>query len=201
MKLVYRNVIKLATSMPENLPYLCSTVVLLTDGESLSHHKDVQNHRLSRNATTSFGHWTGGVLQIQDKETWVDMDSRDSWVVLDARITRHRATEVTGTRLSITYHTPQHLHRLQREDWDQLQTSGFPVDRVWEQGLSSADYMMDHDAEIFSQTMMSVRQLSQAWDVETQTCLVEDINVDHNAFLKPILQAVCWLTDMILSTD
>ena len=45
---------KLATSMPERFPYLSITVVHLTTGETLLPHKDVQNHRLFRNITTSF---------------------------------------------------------------------------------------------------------------------------------------------------
>ena len=53
---------KLATLMPEKFPYLCITVVHLTTGEALLPHKDIQNHRLFRNITTSFGDWTGGVL-------------------------------------------------------------------------------------------------------------------------------------------
>ena len=52
---------KLTTSMPKKFPYLCITVVHLTTGEALLPHKDVQNHRLFRNITTSFGDWTGGV--------------------------------------------------------------------------------------------------------------------------------------------
>ena len=55
---------RLATTMPKPFPYLSITVVLLTDGEELSPHKDVQNHRLHQNATISFGEWQGGVLQI-----------------------------------------------------------------------------------------------------------------------------------------
>ena len=42
---------KLATLMPERFPYLSVTVVLLTTGETLLPHKDVQNHRLFRNIT------------------------------------------------------------------------------------------------------------------------------------------------------
>ena len=116
---------KLATLMPEKFPYLSITVVHLTTGEALLPHKDVQNHRLFRNITTSFGDWTGGVLQIEENGTWTDHDSRDSWVILDARTTRHQVTMVHGTRISITYHTPQQLHRLKREDWDQLREAGF----------------------------------------------------------------------------
>ena len=36
---------RLATTTPKPFPYLSITVVLLTDGEELSPHKDVQNHR------------------------------------------------------------------------------------------------------------------------------------------------------------
>ena len=78
---------KLATLMPEKFPYLSITVVHLTTGEALLPHKDIQKHRLFRNITTSFGDWTGGVLQIEENGTWIDHDSRDAWVVLDARTT------------------------------------------------------------------------------------------------------------------
>ena len=72
---------KLATLVPEKFPYLCITVVHLTTGEALLPHKDIQNHRLFRNITTSFGDWTGEVLQIDQEGTWIDHDSRDAWVV------------------------------------------------------------------------------------------------------------------------
>ena len=49
--------------------------------------------------------------------------------------------------MSITYHTPQHLHRLKSEDWNQLRECGFPVDRVWEQGLHLIDHHNDHDED------------------------------------------------------
>ena len=64
--------------VPERLPYLCITIVLLTDGESLLPHMDIQNHGLFKNATTSFGDWTGGVLQIDDNGTWIDQDFRET---------------------------------------------------------------------------------------------------------------------------
>ena len=118
---------------------------------------------------------------------------KDSWVILGARVTRHRVMEVEGTRLSITHHTPQHPHRLKHQDWEQLRESGFPVDRVWEQGLPLTDYTtgFDQEDDSFSQAVMSVRQPSQASDVETQSYLVEEIDVDHNAFIKPTLHAIC----------
>ena len=189
---------KLATLMPEKFPYLSITVVLLTTGETLLPHKDIQNHRLFRNITTSFGDWTGGVLQIEENGKWTDHDSRDSWVVLDARTTRHQVTLVHGTRISITYHTPQQLHRLKREDWDQLREAGFPVDRVWEQGMPLETGEEDLR---FSSSLMKIRQQSQASEVETQEEVLQNLQVDHNLLLRPTLQAMCWLTDMILSLD
>ena len=125
--------------MPKPFPYLSITVVLLTDGEELAPHKDIQNHRLHQNATISFGKWTGGVLQILEDDKWINCDSRDQWVFLNARDTYRRVTEVTGYRLSVIYHTPQHLHRLSSEDWDILRDNDFPVDAVWEQGMSNQD--------------------------------------------------------------
>ena len=124
---------RLATTMPKPFPYLSITVVVLTDGEELSPHRDIQNHRFYQNATISFGNWTGGVLQVLEDEKWINRDSRDQWVFLNARDTYHRVTEVTGYRLSVIYHTPQHLHRLTGKDWDILRENGFPVDNVWEE--------------------------------------------------------------------
>ena len=189
---------KLATLMPEKFPYLCITVVLLTTGEALLPHKDIQNHRLFRNITTSFGDWSGGVLQIEENGTWMDHDSRDAWVVLDARTTRHQVTMVNGTRSSITYHTPQLLHRLKREDWDQLREAGFPVDRVWEQGMSLEN---EEEEVTYSSSLMSLKQQSQASEVETQEEISNNLRVDHNLLLQPTLQAVCWLIDMTVSHD
>ena len=36
---------KLATLMPRSIPYLCITVVVLSTGEDLAPHRDIQNHR------------------------------------------------------------------------------------------------------------------------------------------------------------
>ena len=140
----------------------------------------------------------GEVLQIEENGTWMDHDSRDAWVVLDARTTRHQVTMVNGTRISITYHTPQQLHRLKREDWDQLREAGFPVDRVWEQGMS----LENEEEEItYSSSLMSLKQQSQASEVETQEEISNHLLVDHNLLLQHTLQAVCWLIDMTLSHD
>ena len=85
--------------MPERFPYLSITVVLLTTGETLLPHKDVQ-------------------------------------------------------KVSITYHTPQQLHRLKVDDWNQLREARFPVDRVWEQGMS-LDTPGEEDLT-FSSSLMNV---------------------------------------------
>ena len=73
---------------------------------NLAPHRDIQNHRHFRNATISFGKWEGGVLQTYEDDIWVNQDSRDEWVILDARDTFHRVTPVEGDRVSIIYHTP-----------------------------------------------------------------------------------------------
>ena len=54
---------------------------------------------------------------------------------------------------------------------------------------------------LLSSSLMNIRQQSQASEVETQEEVLQDIQVDHNLLLKPTLQAMCWLTDMILSLD
>ena len=95
---------------------------------------------------------------------------------------------VHGTRISITYHTPQQLHRLKREDWDQLREAGFPVDRVWEQGMSLTS---EEEELTFSSSLMNVKQQSQASEVETQEEISNSLQVDHNLLLRPTLQAVC----------
>ena len=114
---------KLATLMPRSVPYLAITVVALSTGEELAPHRDIQNHRHFRNATISFGKWTGGVLQVYEDDIWTNQDSCDKWVILDARNTFHRVTTVEGERLSVIFHTPQHLNRLLPDDWEELRTS------------------------------------------------------------------------------
>ena len=196
---------RLATTMPSPFPYLSVTVVLLTDGEELSPHKDVQNHRLHQNATISMGKWKGGVLQVLENDKWINRDSKDKWVFLDARETFHRVTEVTGYRLSIIYHTPQHLHRLSSEDWDILRDTGFPVDAVWEQGITNQDESddesnPDHKINEVIQSMDTPKTLSrQTSTEETQGPLMElDDSVDLPwSSLRPTMQAILWLSDLV----
>ena len=42
---------------------------------------------------------------------------------------------VEGERLSVIFHTPQHLNRLLPNDWEELRQAGFPVDEIWQGGL------------------------------------------------------------------
>ena len=86
-------------------------------------------------------------------------------MILDARTTNHQVMSVQGTRVSVTYHTPQHLHRLTMEDWNQLRESGFPVDRVWEQGMPLRDIHDEEEGE-YSYSLMNVGCTSQASEVE-----------------------------------
>ena len=50
--------------MPVFVPFLSITIVVLSTGEELGPYRDIQNNRHCRNATISFGQWTGGVLQL-----------------------------------------------------------------------------------------------------------------------------------------
>ena len=151
---------KLATLMPRSVPYLAITVAALSTGEELAPQREIQNHRLFRNAAISFGKWTGGVLQV-----WTNQDSCDEWVILDARNTFHRVTTVEGERISVIFHTPQHLNRLLPNDWDELRRAGFPVDEIWQDGLMNEG---EEDCEDCPQDqIMTVRQTSpEKWAKE-----------------------------------
>ena len=189
---------KLATLMPRSIPYLCITVVVLTTGEDLAPHRDIQNHRHFRNATISFGKWEGGVLQTYEDDIWVNQDSRDQWVVLDARNTFHRVTSVEGDRVSVIYHTPQHLDRLRQDDWDILRDAGFPVDQLWEGGLLKEPSDFD-DEDCPQEQIMTVRQTSPALS-EGEFYMAEDLDLDANSVFRPTLQAVLWLSELIAIT-
>ena len=189
---------KLATLMPRSIPYLCITVVVLTTGEDLAPHRDIQNHRHFRNATISFGKWEGGVLQTYEDDIWVNQDSRDQWVILDARNTFHRVTSVEGDRVSVIYHTPQHLDRLRQDDWDILRDTGFPVDQLWEGGLLK-ELSDAEDDDCPQEQIMTVRQTTPAFS-ESEFYVAEDLDLDANSVFRPTLQAVLWLSELIAIT-
>ena len=121
---------------------------------------------------------------------------------LNARETFHRVTEVTGYRLSIIYHTPQHLHRLSSEDWDILRDTGFPVDAVWEQGMTNQDESddesdLDHKINEVVQSVDTPKTLSRQTSAEeAQGPLMElDDSLDIPwSSLGPTMQATLWLS-------
>ena len=51
------------------------------------------------------------MLQVYEDDIWTNQDSCNEWVILDARKTFQRVTTVEGERLSIIFHTPQHLEK------------------------------------------------------------------------------------------
>ena len=66
-------------------------------------------------------------------------------------------TSVEGDRVSVIYHTPQHLDRLRQDDWDILRDAGFPVDQLWEGGLLKGQSELD-DEDCPQEQIMTVRQ-------------------------------------------
>ena len=88
--------------------------------------------------------------------------------LLNARETYHRVTEVTGYRMSVIYHTPQHLHRLSNEDWDILRDNKFPVDAVSEQGMSNQDES-DDDSDVNPKVNELVQAVDSLKDLNRQT--------------------------------
>ena len=67
-----------------------------------------------------------------------------------------------GDRLSSIYHTPQHLDRLQSEDWEMLRNTGFPVDQLWH-GCLLGEMEDEEDMEDCPQEqIMTVRQTTPA---------------------------------------
>ena len=175
--------------MPVFVPYLAITVVILIYG------RRTRNNRHCRNATISFGQWTGGLLQTWNGEHWENQDSRDTWVVLDARNITHRVSRVDGERVSVIYHTPQHLHRLREEDWDILERKGFPVSHAWIVGYS---HERDSDDEEEGGSDLPQEQIPTFSEGEV---MVEDrIDIDSSSTLRPTLQAVLWLSELISAT-
>ena len=70
-----------------------------------------------------------------------------------------------------------------------------------ESGSKVWHWKMEKQDLTFSSSLMSVKQQSQASEVETQEEVLNNLHVDHNLLLRPTLQAICWLIDMTLSLD
>ena len=191
---------KLATLMPRSVPYLAITVVALSTGEELAPHRDIQKHRHFRNAAISFGKWTGGVLQVYEDDIWTNQESCDKWVILDARNTFHRVTTAEGERLSVIYHTPQHLNRLLPNDWEELRKAGFPVDEIWQGGLVAETEEDEDGCDCPQDQIMTIRQTSP---VLSEPDIIDDdkIDIDAHEIVKPTLQSVVWLAELVATTS
>ena len=99
-------------------------------------------------------------------------------------------TSVEGDRVSVIYHTPQHLDRLRQDDWDILRDAGFPVDQLWEGGLLKEPSEFD-DEDCPQEQIMTVRQTSPTLS-EGELYMAEDLDLDANSVFRPTLQAVLW---------
>ena len=121
-------------------------------------------------------------------------------VFLNARDTFHRVTEVNGYRLSVIYHTPQHLQRLTPEDWETLRDSGFPVDAVWELGLSFPEDDQEEDiGEVFQTLCESVNMTPQITP-GSEEATEQDVTsptLPDSAILRPTLQAILWISEIV----
>ena len=83
-----------------------------TKSSDIFRNADYQDHLVK---------WEGGVLQTYEDDIWVNQDSRwRQWVILDAM--KHLSGGsllVEGDRVSVIYHTPQHLDQSSsRRQWD-----------------------------------------------------------------------------------
>ena len=107
-------------------------------------------------------------------------------------------TSVEGDRVSVIYHTPQHLDRLRQDDWDILRDTGFPVDQLWEGGLLK-DLSDAEDDDCPQEQIMTVRQTTPAFS-ESEFYVAEDLDLDANSVFRPTLQAVLWLSELIAIT-
>ena len=85
-------------------------------------------------------------------------------------------TSVEGDRVSVIYHTPQHLDRLRQDDWDILRDNGFPVDQLWEGGLLKEQSDIEDD-DCPQEQIMTVRQTSPAIS-EGEFCMAEDLDLE-----------------------
>ena len=106
-----------------------------------------------------------------------------------------------GERLSVIYHTPQHLNRLTSVDWEELRAAGFLVDDIWQGGLVNDPDEEDEDYEECPQEqIMTVRQTSPVLS-EPDVIVEERIDIDSHEIVKPTLQSVVWLAELVATTS
>ena len=138
-----------------------------------------------------------------EDDKWIDRDSKDQWVSLNARDTYHRVTEENGYRLSIIYHTPQHLHRLTPEDWKELRDSGFPVAAVWEMGLSFPDEDQDEEVQEACQAICESISMTPQITPGSENVMEENVQIStlpDSATMRPTLQAILWISETIANS-
>jgi hypothetical protein len=115
------------------------TCIQLNKHSGMQIHKDTNNEGLS--FIIAFGEYQGGRLWVQDCDgteappnALTDAekalrgayhDIREQFYVLDGT-QYHAAEESQGTRYSLVFFTPRHLHKLNERIWDDLRTLGFP---------------------------------------------------------------------------
>ena len=135
-----------------------------------------------------------------EDDKWINKDSKDQWLFLNAGDTYRRVTEVNGYRLSVIYHTPQHLHSLTSEDWQALRESGFPADAVWEMGLSFPDEDQDEEiGEVFQTLCESVNMTPQV-SLGSEDASDQEVGaptLPDSAILRPTLQAILWISEIV----
>ena len=136
---VLQRVHALARCCQKGIPYVGIYLTKLEAGQGLNQHRDYRNHEKYLNYTINFGHYTGGHLEVLRGEDWESCAAPLVWVEFTADIIQHRVREVTsGVRYSVTLFTPNHLERLSPEDWVNLESFGFPVDRYAERNSYEA---------------------------------------------------------------
>ena len=136
---VLQRVHALARCCQKGIPYVGICLTRLEAGQGLNQHRDYRNHEKYLNYTINFGHYTGGHLEVLRGEDWESCAAPLVWVEFTADIIQHRVREVTsGVRYSVTLFTPNHLERLSPEDWVNLESFGFPVDRYAERNSYEA---------------------------------------------------------------
>ena len=135
----------------------------LETGQGLSQHRDFRNHEKYLNYTINFGHYTGGHLEVLRNDNWESCAAPLVWVEFTADIIQHRVREVTsGVRYSVTLFTPNHLERLSPEDWMNLESFGFPVDKYAERNTTEVSavkgpIVSEHDTSIEVEAPSSVK--------------------------------------------
>ena len=141
---VLQRVHALAKCCQKEIPYVGIYLTRLEAGQGLNQHRDYRNHEKYLNYTINFGHYLGGHLEVFRDEDWESCAAPLVWVEFTADIIQHRVREVTsGVRYSVTLFTPNHLERLSHEDWVNLESFGFPVDRYPERDSCETSVVKD----------------------------------------------------------